>query len=176
MTILTSCPPLQSLPNKYLNLRADYTYTVAKDDITDQQLLRRPKNKASLTANWLATDRLLITSTLLYVGSWWDFARQAEPPDGISPLVKAPGFTTVNLAANYALRDDVTLFARIDNLFNKQYEDPAGFLRPGFGIFGGVRLTAGGISSSGLPNTIPAANTTPVAPTHRHAARGQCDG
>jgi vitamin B12 transporter len=156
--------------NKYLNLRADYTYTVAKDDITGQQLLRRPKNKASLTANWLATDRLLITSTLLYVGPWWDFARQTEPPDGINPLVKAPGFTTVNLAANYALRDDVTLFARIDNLFNKQYEDPAGFLRPGFGIFGGVRFTAGGTpSGNGLPNTIPGANTTPptLAPSPR---------
>jgi hypothetical protein len=29
---------------------------------------------------------------------------------------------------------------RIDNLFNKQYEDPIGFLRPGIGIYGGVRL------------------------------------
>jgi vitamin B12 transporter len=162
-----------------LNLRADYTYTVAKADSTNacdtfiippcsgQQLLRRPKNKASLTANWLATDRLLISSTLLYVGSWWDIARQTVPPLGFNPYIKAPGFTTLNIAANYALRDDVTLFARIDNLFNKQYEDPAGFLRPGFGIFGGVRFTAGGAPSSGLPNTIPAANPTPPAPSPR---------
>jgi vitamin B12 transporter len=162
--------------NSRLNLRADYTYTVAKADSTPgctsppcagQQLLRRPKNKASLTANWQATDRLLISSTLLYVGSWWDLSRQAEPPDGFSAYIKAPGFTTLNIAANYALRDDVTLFARIDNLFNKQYEDPAGFLRPGFGIFGGVRITAGGAPSSGLPNTIPAVNTTPPAPSPR---------
>jgi len=166
--------------NKYLNLRADYTYTVAKaDDVPNctsppcsgQQLLRRPKNKASLTANWLATDRLLVSATLLYVGPWWDITRQIFPtptdPFGTNLYVKAPGFTTVNLAANYALRDDVTLFARIDNLFNKQYEDPLGFLRPGFGIFGGIRFTAGGAPSSGLPNTIPAANTTPQAPTPR---------
>ena len=33
-----------------LNLRADYTYTEARDDLTGQELLRRPKNKASLTA------------------------------------------------------------------------------------------------------------------------------
>jgi outer membrane receptor protein involved in Fe transport len=51
-------------------------------------------------------------------------------------------FLSANLAANYALRDDVTVFARIDNLFNKQYEDPSGFLRPGLGVFGGIRLTA----------------------------------
>jgi vitamin B12 transporter len=170
--------------NKYLNFRADYTYTVAKADSTNacdviisppcsgQQLLRRPKNKASLTANWLATDRLLISSTLLYVGPWWDLGRQAEPPDGFEPYIKVPGFTTVNIAANYALRDDVTLFARIDNLFNKQYEDPAGFLRPGFGIYGGIRFTAGGAPSSGLPNTIPAANPTPPAPAPTPRSQG----
>jgi len=168
--------------NSNLNLRADYTYTVAKADSTNtcpdifgeiappcsgQQLVRRPKNKASLTVNWQATDRLSISSTLLYVGPWWDYARQAP-----GPYVKAPGFTTLNLAANYALRDDVTLFARIDNLFNKQYEDPLGFLRPGFGIYGGIRLTAGGSPSSGLPNIIPAANTTPVAPTPSPRSQG----
>jgi len=141
-----------------LNLRADYTYTVAKADstltcvvgaCTGEQLLRRPKNKASFTANWQATDRLSFSSTLLYVGSWWDITRQAEPPDGFSDLVKAPAFTTVNIAANYALRDDVTLFARVDNLFNKEYEDPLGFLRPGFGAYVGIRLTAGGSPSNG---------------------------
>jgi len=164
--------------NRYLNLRADYTYTVAKaDDVPNctsppcsgQQLLRRPKNKASLTANWQATDRLSFSSTLLYVGSWWDIGRQAEPPDGFEPYIKVPGYATVNLAANYALRDDVTLFARIDNLFNKQYEDPAGFLRPGFGIYGGIRLTAGG-SPSGV--ALPAATSStgtapPPSPTPR---------
>jgi vitamin B12 transporter len=163
-----------------LNFRADYTYTVAKADSTNacdefidppcsgQQLLRRPKNKASLTANWQATDRLSFSSTLLYVGPWWDLSRQTVPPDGFNAYIKAPGFTTVNLAANYAFRDDVTLFARIDNLFNKQYEDPAGFLRPGLGIFGGVRLTMGGLpSSGGSPAVASSAGMTPPSPTPR---------
>jgi vitamin B12 transporter len=160
-----------------LNLRADYTYTVAKADSTTtctippcsgQQLLRRPKNKASLTANWQATDRLSFSSTLLYVGPWWDLGRQTEPPLGFNPYIKAPGYTTVNLAANYALRDDVALFARIDNLFNKQYEDPSGFLRPGFGIYGGIRLTAGG-SPSGVasPAAASSTGTAPPSPTPR---------
>jgi vitamin B12 transporter len=163
--------------NSRLNFRADYTYTVAKADSTPgctsppcagQQLLRRPKNKASLTASWQTTDRLSFSSTLLYVGPWWDLTRQAEPPDGFNEYVKAPGFTTVNLAANYALRDDVTLFARIDNLFNKQYEDPLGFMRPGFGAYAGVRLTAGGSPSSGtLAAAASAAGTVPPSPTPR---------
>lgn len=147
-----------------LNLRADYTYTVAKNDLTDQQLVRRPKNKATLMATWQATDRLSLTSTLLYVGSWWDYGREAQ--DAL--LVKAPGFTTVNLAANYALQDDLTLFARIDNLFNKQYEDPNGFLRPGFGAFAGIRLTMGGATSSGTsPSVVAPANPVPSGPSPR---------
>ncbi len=161
----------------HLSLRADYTYTVAKADSTPgctsppcagQQLLRRPKNKASLTANWQATDRLSFSSTLLYVGPWWDLGRQTAPPLGFNPYIKAPGYTTVNLAANYVLRDDVTLFARIDNLFNKQYEDPSGFLRPGFGIYGGIKLTTGG-SPSGVAAPASASSTVmaPPSPTPR---------
>jgi len=147
-----------------LNLRADYTYTVAKDDLTDQQLLKRPKNKASLTATWQATDRLSLTSTLLYVGSWWDMGRELQDPT----LVKAPGFTTVNLAANYALTDDLMLFGRIDNLFNKQYQDPFGYMRTGFGAYAGIRLTLGGAPASGTsPSTAAPANALPPAPSPR---------
>ena len=35
----------------------------------------------------------------------------------------------------------LTAYARIDNLFERHYQDPLGFLRPGFGIFAGVRMT-----------------------------------
>ena len=35
-----------------LDLRADYTYTLAMDDDTGQALIRRPKRKASVTASW----------------------------------------------------------------------------------------------------------------------------
>ena len=157
---------------KNFTLRADYTYTVAKADsmttctsppCAGQQLVRRPKNKASLTATWQATDRLSLSSTLLYVGPWWDLNRWDTETD-----IKAPGFTTVNLAANYALRSDTTLFARIDNLFNKQYEDPLGFLRPGFGAFAGIKFSAGGNPSSGTASSaVQSTNPTAPAPTPR---------
>ena len=162
--------------NSRLNLRADYTYTVAIADSTPgctsapcagQELLRRPKNKASLTANWQATDRLSLSSTLLYVGSWYDITRQTTAPDGFNEYVKAPGFATVNLAANYALRDDMMVFARIDNLFNKQYEDPLGFMRPGFGAYVGIRVTSGAPSSGAPPATAAAPGQAPPSPTPR---------
>jgi vitamin B12 transporter len=132
-----------------LNLRADYTNTTAKDDSTGEELARRPKNKASITATWLATDRLTLSSTVLYVGSWADLDRSGVlfPCSGGQPCLTAAPYTTVNLAANYAASDNVSYFMRIDNLFNKQYENPIGFERPGFGIYGGIRLT--GLPASG---------------------------
>ena len=121
------------------SLRADYTWTIAKDAETDLELLRRPKNKASGAATWRATDRLTLSATAIYVGSWVDESRDFS----ISRL-NAPSFTTFNLAAEYQATKDAVLFARVDNVFDKKYEDPVGFLQPGIGAFAGVRLKFGG--------------------------------
>ena len=44
-------------PWEPLTLHADYTFLIAKDDILDQELLRRLKNKASLDAAWHITEK-----------------------------------------------------------------------------------------------------------------------
>jgi len=119
-------------------LRGDYTYTNAVDDTTGLELLRRPKHKASLTASWLPIDRLSFSATLLYVGSQVDGNRSFS----IQRLNTDPYFV-VNLAAEYSVNKSVALFARIDNLLDRRYESPTGFQRPGFGVFGGVRLSWG---------------------------------
>jgi vitamin B12 transporter len=118
-----------------IKLRADYTYTKAIDVLTGLELLRRPQDKASVTAYWTPTDPLTLSATVLYVSDWIDTNR-----DGSIPRLTQPGYTVVNLAANYTVNEQMKLFARIDNLFNLHYEDPNGFDRPGFGAFVGVRL------------------------------------
>ncbi len=122
-----------------LTLRADYTYTVAKDDATGLELLRRPKNKASLSATWRATGRLSISATATYVGSWVDGNRSFS-----IPRLNAPPYVVANIAAAYDLGPRVQVFGRIDNLTGRRYEDPVGFQKPGFGAYGGVRLKLGG--------------------------------
>jgi vitamin B12 transporter len=116
-------------------VRGDYTYTDAIDDATGLELLRRPKHKASLNVIWLPTNRLTISATALYVGSQVDGNRSFS----IQRLDTDPYFL-VNLAADYDLGRGVTLFARVDNLFDKRYENPTGFQRPGFGVFAGIRV------------------------------------
>jgi vitamin B12 transporter len=122
-------------PMDRLNLRGDYTFTPAMDDILNRELLRRPKHKASLSATWRATEPLLLTATLLYVGPWLDVNRA-----GTVSGLHVNGYTTVALTGSYDLGYGVAAFIRINNLFDRHYQEPLGFQRPGLGIFGGLKL------------------------------------
>ena len=121
-------------PLPALRLRADYTFTQADDEILHEQLLRRPKHKASLESHWQASSAFSVDATLLYVGSWIDGNR-----DFSIPRLTAPAYTTVNLAANFEFNARWSVFGRIDNLFDRSYQDPIGFLQPALGVFAGVR-------------------------------------
>jgi vitamin B12 transporter len=122
-------------PIAQLALRADYTHTIARNDVTAEELLRRPKEKASVNGTWQATDALTLSTTVVYVGPWADGSRGAFTP------LTAGAYATTNFAASYALSPKLSLFARIDNLLDRRYQDPVGFDRPGFGVFAGVKAT-----------------------------------
>ena len=53
-------------------VRADYTFTLAKDETAHQELLRRPRHKASITATWMPIEKLTLSATLIYVGERMD--------------------------------------------------------------------------------------------------------
>ena len=59
-------------------------------------------------------------------------------PFVVRPIV--PGYTIVNLAADYRLNEYAKVFGRVDNLFDERYENPNGFERPGLAVFAGMRL------------------------------------
>ena len=117
------------------NLRVDYTYTDATDDDTGLELLRRPKHRASLSATWRPLDRLSISTTMIYVGSQVDGDRSFS-----IPRLNTDPYFIANLAAEYDVGKGVTVFARANNSFDERYQDPTGFQRPGFGVYGGVRV------------------------------------
>jgi vitamin B12 transporter len=116
-------------------MRGDYTSSVAEDDMTHKELLRRPRDKASLNIAWQATPQISLTAEGLYVGPWADFNRAG------SAFKNGAGYGTLNLTANYALTKELTLFGRITNLFDKRYQDPVGFLAPGAGVFAGAKAS-----------------------------------
>ncbi|GJE78492.1 TonB-dependent receptor plug domain-containing protein [Methylorubrum suomiense] len=120
-----------------LSGRIDYTNTVSKDEVAGRELLRRPRHKGSATAIWTPMPGLTVSGTVIVLGSFVDGARDAS-----FSRIRNPGFAIVNLAASYEVSEAVSVFGRIDNLFDQRYENPTGFLGPGLAVYGGVRLTS----------------------------------
>jgi vitamin B12 transporter len=118
-----------------VKFQADYTYTLADDDITHTQLLRRPRHKASLTARWQASDALSLLASVIYQSEWADINRS-----GSASGLRGTPYTLINLAAAYDLGNGVALFARLKNLLDRRYQDPIGFQHQGFGVFGGLKV------------------------------------
>jgi len=123
------------MPLDVLKLRADYTYTEARDVTLNKRLLRRPANKLSGDALWQALPQLSLDATLLYVSGAVDVGRESFLP------VKDQNYVTADLSVNYALSDMFTLYGRADNLFNEVYQNPNGFLQPGQGFYAGIKAT-----------------------------------
>jgi vitamin B12 transporter len=122
-------------------LAATYTYTDAKEENALGQKVRevrRPKHIASLVANYyFASKRGNLNMKLNYNGSQLD--------DFYSPITYLPerveidAYTIVNLAGSWKLTKSLDLTARISNLFDKEYEEILGFVRPGRAIYAGLR-------------------------------------
>lgn len=117
-----------------LQVRTDYTHTEAIDASTGIDLKRRPSDKTSVSAVWQPTNKWTFSATALWVSGWLDTDRFAFTTVG------APGYHTINLAANYAMNDKVTIFGRIDNLLDERYQNPLGFEKTGFGVYAGLRV------------------------------------
>ena len=122
-------------PWETVTLRADYTYTMANDEVTHTELLRRPRHKVSLDAKWQATDALLLTATAVYTGDWADINRSGS----VSGLRSTP-YALINLAGSYDVGHGVSFFTRINNLLDRVYQDPVGFQHQGLGVFAGIKV------------------------------------
>jgi vitamin B12 transporter len=116
-----------------LSLRADYTYTDAVDATAHTALSRRPHNKLGVTADWQPMEGLSLAATVLFTGPQADVDREFGTP------VRLASFTVVNLAASYRVSENWSLFGRVENAADQQYEAPYGFLRPGIGAFAGIK-------------------------------------
>jgi vitamin B12 transporter len=121
-------------PMQDLAVSLDYTFTEATDDVLHQELLRRPKHKVSLNTEWHATKRLSLNATVLSVSSWVDGNR-----DFSVQRLSAPAYTTADLAASYDLTPHLSVYGRVNNLFDRHYENPVGFLQPSLGAFAGIK-------------------------------------
>ena len=113
-----------------VSLKAGYTNLDTLDRATGQSLTRRPNDKVNIGVGYTGPD-LSAWADLLYVGRRLDTAAQRD----------LSSYAVVNLSGSYRVKKCLTLFGRVENLFNKHYEEAGGFGTKGASVYGGLRVT-----------------------------------
>jgi vitamin B12 transporter len=120
-----------------LVLGLNYTYTDTEDN-DGRRLLRRPLHKIGFNTNYRFLERATANLDVFYVGerddSYWD-AMTFTTRD-----VVLDDYILVNLAASFDIYDYLTIFGRIENLFDEEYYESYGYGTPGLSAYGGVKI------------------------------------
>jgi vitamin B12 transporter len=127
---------LEFAPDKNLAFSASYSHTVAKDLRTDELLLRRPKDKLTVNANFRFLDKGYVALSLTHIGARDD----QEWIDWISTRVQMAPFTLINASLSWDILPSIQIYLRMDNLLNQRYELIKGYGTPGFSMYGGFKI------------------------------------
>ena len=121
-------------PTDGLNIQANYTLTNAINRSAGanlgNRLALRPQHSGSLTIDWQTPWRLKLGASVLFAGDSFDNA---------SNSVRLDGYTLAHLRASYPLNDQLELYGRVENLFDTQYVQVAGFNTYGRNAHFGIR-------------------------------------
>jgi vitamin B12 transporter len=129
---------------RWLNVAGNYTYDDTRvlqapnafdpTELPGNHLARRPVNSGSLTLNgqW---RRVGVT-----IGGYFTGVRTDSDFLGLG-LTRNPGYARFDIAGHYELGHGVLLYARAQNLFDKQYQDALGYPALGRDARVGVRYT-----------------------------------
>ena len=109
---------------------ANYTYTYIKseNDQYGSNYVRRPKHTGNLGLAYQITEKLGSDVNVSYVGKRLD-----------SGDFKMPSYTLANLGLNYKVADSVTIYANLNNVFNKKYENVLGYGQEGRNVYVGLK-------------------------------------
>lgn len=129
---------IQFTPAKDLTTTLNYTYT--DSEVLNPQgsfgpqkgnrLWRRPLHSYSFDlTKYFLNDKALVSFTVLG-------ASQRDDNGG-----KADSYVICNLAGSYQVTDKIKLFARIENMFNQQYQDLRGYNTADASGYAGVQFS-----------------------------------
>ena len=109
---------------------ANYTYTYIKseNDQYGSNYVRRPKHTGNLGLAYQITEKLGSDVNVSYVGKRLD-----------SGDFKMPSYTLANFGVNYKVADSLTIYANLNNVFNKKYENIVGYGQDGRNVYVGLK-------------------------------------
>jgi len=118
-----------------LTFGAAYTLLDAEDRTAGSathgnDLARRPKNAATLSADWNAVQALRLGADLRVVSDSFDDAGNSVP---------LGGYAVLTLRGEWDASEHVTFYGRVENVWDEDYQTAAGYATPGRGAYIGAR-------------------------------------
>jgi vitamin B12 transporter len=121
-------------------IQIDAAYTYLKSSENGGIEVRRPKHIGSFNATVFSQDeRFSGTLTLRYNGRQQDVTF-TDPTYATSPVVTLKEYVLVNFSTDYKITPNISVFGRIENLIDEDYEEVFSFANPGRAAYGGVRV------------------------------------
>ncbi len=117
-------------------VRASYTRLRAMDLMRNQLLLRRPRDTAYLAVTYTGVTNLEIEGRATFVGKRIDV--QNDFP--YSRVQMAP-YGKLDMRATYKVNDNLSVFARAENITNARFEEIRDYGTPGRSFYAGMQVT-----------------------------------
>ena len=111
-----------------LRVSANLTSTYTMDYSTDRDIVRVPQNQFNINIDVKPISKLALGIDINHTGRYFNTGTD-----------KIKQFTLVGLRAEYSISQNFSVFGRIENMFNKHYQEVRGYGEPGINAYGGVR-------------------------------------
>ncbi|MFH1771459.1 MAG: TonB-dependent receptor [Candidatus Omnitrophota bacterium] len=129
-------------PDEALKIETGYTHLNGEQDFVDDNLvdifsralIRVPRHKAYFNITW-EFKKLKTILDFIYAGSRTDRIWVGA----VDSFVPMKPYTLVNLNCNYRLNDKSTLFIKVNNLLNKDYERIKGYQEEKLSLYTGFK-------------------------------------
>ncbi|MCP5049988.1 MAG: TonB-dependent receptor [bacterium] len=112
-------------PTPVVMLSGSYSYLETEDKATGEPLVRKPKHVFSAFASY-AHKWFTLSMNMSYVGKRPDLDFSNWPPD-----VWSESFNTFDLSLVVPVLESVSLFGKLSNAFDKNYQEIFGYPSPG---------------------------------------------
>jgi len=129
-----------------LYFKTGYTYLKGRQDFVDDdfvtifshRLIRTPKHKAFFEIGW-DSEKFDLSLDISYVGKREDRIWQSSGFVSFDTFAVMKPYLLGNIHLNYKLRDNVTLFLKVHNIFDKDYEQLKGYQEERASAYAGLK-------------------------------------
>jgi vitamin B12 transporter len=108
---------------------ASYTYLYSRNLATGLPLERRPAHSGAVALTYTGIRDFTATLSAVVIGARYN-------NDAATDLL--PPYARFDLYGSYRMSDTLTVFGRVENLLNAQYQEVTGYNAPGSSVFAGL--------------------------------------